>query len=190
MSDVIQPVYVVRHGESQWNARGIMQGQTPHPGLTSAGRHQSVAAARTLTTLLAPDVPVVVTSSDLRRAAQTAEIVAAAVGVGVRIDRRLRERALGGLEGGPRAGVTSRLDALAFTESPVGGESLAQVAHRAMECLRDLDRSVPNVVVTHGEVIRALEDLVDVPTSGQSRTVPNGHVLLVSPDLGGLGVAP
>jgi broad specificity phosphatase PhoE len=190
MGRVIDPVYVVRHGESQWNARGIIQGQTPHPGLTAAGRRQSAEAARRLGSLLAPDVPVLVSSSDLRRAAQTAEIVATSLGAEIRFDRRLRERALGRFEGGPRAGVTSRLDALAFSDAPAGGESLAQVAQRVIACLLDLDRSMPHVVVTHGEVIRALGGSVDAGSATGARTVANGQVLLVSGDLSSLGGAP
>ena len=39
------PVYLVRHGQSQWNLRRLTQGQTAHPPLTDLGRSQSAAAA-------------------------------------------------------------------------------------------------------------------------------------------------
>ena len=45
MPSVTHPVYVVRHGQSEWNVRRLTQGQTPHPPLTELGRRQSAAAA-------------------------------------------------------------------------------------------------------------------------------------------------
>lgn len=178
----MHPVYVVRHGESTWNALGIMQGQTVHPALTARGRQQSADAAHSLQALLEPGVPVHVRSSDLRRAAQTAQIVASSVGADVRVDERLRERSLGRLEGSPRAAAMGSLLALAVHESPPGGESLTQVAHRITSSLLDLDRTVVNVVVTHGEAILAVSELLEGPTTGSGRTVGNGEILLVSAD--------
>jgi probable phosphoglycerate mutase len=190
MDGVMHPVYVVRHGESEWNALGIMQGQTVHPALTDRGRQQSADAARILQGLLEPGVPVHLSSSDLRRAAQTAQILASSLGADICIDRRLRERGLGRLEGTPRAEATTWLAALAVHESPPGGESLAQVAHRVVSYLLDLDRTVVNVVVTHGEAMLAVDELLDAATSGSGRTVANGEILLVSVDPRILRVAP
>ncbi|MCP5978323.1 histidine phosphatase family protein, partial [Klebsiella pneumoniae] len=45
MGRVQESVYLVRHGESEWNVSGVTQGQTAHPRLTVRGREQMVAAA-------------------------------------------------------------------------------------------------------------------------------------------------
>jgi broad specificity phosphatase PhoE len=176
MVTVIHPVYVVRHGESTWNVLGIMQGQIAHPALTARGREQSRDAARLLVSMIGPDRPVLVTTSDLRRAVQTAEILAGQIQAHVSVDNRLRERCLGEHEGAARTHVTARLDSLAFDEPPLGGESEAQVAHRVMSCLQGLDRSMVNIVVTHGEVLRALDGTAASAGPAGGRTVPNGHV--------------
>src|SRR5690606_8371940 len=71
------PVYLVRHGQSQWNLRRLTQGQTPHPPLTELGRSQSAAAAE----LIAADLDDLgltaqrLVSSDLTRAVETAETI-------------------------------------------------------------------------------------------------------------------
>ena len=43
--DVRHPVYLVRHGQSEWNVLRLTQGQTPHPRLTGLGREQAARAA-------------------------------------------------------------------------------------------------------------------------------------------------
>jgi probable phosphoglycerate mutase len=53
MCAVNQPVYLVRHGQSDWNVRRLTQGQTPHPPLTALGRAQAAWAARLLGTEVA-----------------------------------------------------------------------------------------------------------------------------------------
>src|SRR3954452_11777953 len=76
---------LVRHGQSEWNAVGRWQGQADPP-LTELGRAQARAAARAIGELDA------VFSSDLRRARETAEVIAECIGVGPVIsDAGLRE---------------------------------------------------------------------------------------------------
>ena len=65
-------IFLVRHGETEDNVNQIMQGQT-HGRLTQHGREQAASVARRLAN---EDVAAIV-SSDLRRAIQTAEIIAA-----------------------------------------------------------------------------------------------------------------
>lgn len=78
----------LRHGQSTWNAAGRLQYGDPTPPLTELGRAQARAAAdalggTTFRTLI---------SSPARRAAQTAQIVAPALGLVPRLDERLVER--------------------------------------------------------------------------------------------------
>ena len=81
-------LWLIRHGETDWNVEGRWQGQTPHaPPLNAAGRAQAEAVAGQLN----GHVFDAIYSSDLLRAIQTAEIVAARLGLRVRVEPRLRE---------------------------------------------------------------------------------------------------
>ena len=82
---------LVRHGQSEWNAAGLLQGQTPHVPLTELGHRQAAQAAAELAALTASGAgPGALLSSDLRRAVQTAEHCAAATGLSVRTTPALR----------------------------------------------------------------------------------------------------
>lgn len=85
---------VWRHGNTDWNAEGRVQGQSDVP-LNDLGRQQAVTAAELLVRLQ-PDV---IVSSDLSRAADTAAALAALTGLSVRTDPRLRERQFGSWQG-------------------------------------------------------------------------------------------
>lgn len=83
---------LVRHGETDWNRDGRWQGHSD-THLNDAGRDQ----ARQVATQL--DGVDVLYCSDLARARETADIVAATLGLDVRTDARLRERSFGAWEG-------------------------------------------------------------------------------------------
>ncbi len=85
---------VWRHGNTDWNASGRVQGQTDI-GLNDLGREQAGAAAQLLTGFH-PDA---IFASDLRRAADTAAALAALTGLPVHTDVRLRERHFGPWQG-------------------------------------------------------------------------------------------
>ncbi|MFI9454490.1 histidine phosphatase family protein [Amycolatopsis sp. NPDC052450] len=151
-----------RHGETDYNAAGRMQGHLDS-ALTPVGWNQ----ARFAVPALARFSPDLVIASDLRRATDTATVLTEAIGVPLRIDKRLRETHLGEWQGftgqqvdesypGERA--RWRVDA---TWAPPGGESRVDVAERAMEVVADLDQ--PNsdagdavLLATHGGLIIAL----------------------------------
>ncbi|HEV2339504.1 MAG TPA: histidine phosphatase family protein [Patescibacteria group bacterium] len=87
--------YIVRHGQSTWNVRWLMQGQQVHPPLTTEGKKQAKALSRLL-----EDVHFdAIYSSDLLRAKQTAEIIALERKLEVITTELIRERKLGKLEG-------------------------------------------------------------------------------------------
>ncbi|KAM0860860.1 hypothetical protein ACQ4PT_046279 [Festuca glaucescens] len=89
-------VVVVRHGETSWNASRIIQGQMD-PELNETGRSQARVVARRLSR---EAKPAAVYSSDLRRASETAQIIATACGVSNLVfDPGLRERHMGDLHG-------------------------------------------------------------------------------------------
>ena len=150
---------LVRHGESEWNAAGLMQGQTPHVPLTERGHTQAAAAAAEL----APLRPGVLISSDLRRAEQTAEHCARTTGLAVTTTPALREQGYGVLEGRPSRELWDVVDWTDPHWSAHGGESLAELHARVSAFLRDLCAEPPADVialVTHGDTIRAAQAVV------------------------------
>jgi probable phosphoglycerate mutase len=153
MDHVQQPLYLVRHGESEWNARRLIQGQTGHPGLTPLGREQArIAACRIRADLGVAARAVALASSDLVRAEQTAQILAQVLGGTIRTDPRLREQHLGSWQGltVEQAGAAEAGGAGGF----LGGESARRLRERMVEALAAVDRRTVNVLVSHGRAIR------------------------------------
>lgn len=153
-------VYLVRHGQSQWNARRLTQGQTAHPPLTDLGRSQSAAAAK----LIAADLeglgltPKRLLSSDLARAAQTAAIIGHQLQLTPEPDPRLREQHLGDLEGRTYEETWAAAETFDWsdpTQPIAGGESLTQVYERMAAVLDELDPNSVSVLVSHGDAIRS-----------------------------------
>jgi broad specificity phosphatase PhoE/ribonuclease HI len=160
---------LVRHGSTEHSAQRRFSGQNELP-LNDAGKAQAAALARG-----APrwgDVAAVVTSP-LRRAVQTADAIAGALGVDVQVEPDLREVDFGDWEGltfaEARAATPSELDAwLASPEvAPPGGESFAAAAVRvlrARDAVISAHRGAPVVVVTHVTPIKLLIRLaLDAP---------------------------
>jgi broad specificity phosphatase PhoE len=151
----------VRHGQSEWNEAGLMQGQTTHVPLTGLGHQQAARAAAELAALAGADCgPGALISSDLVRALQTAEHCAAATGLPVRISPALREQGYGVLEGRPSRELWDVVDWTDPHWSAQGGESLAQLHGRVADLLARLRSDPPAPVValvTHGDTIRAAQ---------------------------------
>ena len=154
-------IYLSRHGETDWNAEGRWQGHTDKP-LNDTGREQARALAEALR---ATGVSGVVTS-DLLRARETAEIVAAAHGRAIDyVDPDLRERTIGIFEGLTRE-ECERLHPeawVAWVEKkvpPPGAEANASLAARVTAAIgRAAERiaagDAPLLLVTHGGAMRA-----------------------------------
>jgi probable phosphoglycerate mutase len=100
----------------------------------------------------------VVSTSDLTRARETAELLVARLGGRLQLDERLREQHLGYLEGRPYAETWAAAEAHDWSDIdlPVaGGESPRQVRDRMAAVLDEVDPSVVTVLVSHGDAIRA-----------------------------------
>jgi probable phosphoglycerate mutase len=168
---------LVRHGQSEWNAAGLMQGQTEHVPLTDLGHAQAAAAADRLAAVR----PGALISSDLRRAVQTAEHCARATGLPYTTSAALREQGYGVLEGRPSRELWDVVDWTDPHWAAEGGESLAQLHERVAVFLEQLCADPPADVialVTHGDTIRAAQAVAagagaaDLPAV----TPPNGSV--------------
>ncbi|MPQ98114.1 histidine phosphatase family protein [Modestobacter sp. I12A-02628] len=172
---------VVRHGQSEWNAAGLMQGQVAHVPLTELGHAQARSAADELASL----APGALLSSDLQRAVQTAEHCARTTGLPVTTTPALREQGYGDYEGRPSRELWDLVD---WTDvhwaAPGGGESLAQLHARVAGFLELLRADPPADVValvTHGDTIRALTAVLagDGPEAMPVVTPHNGTVTRV-----------
>ncbi|ADT98744.1 MULTISPECIES: glucosyl-3-phosphoglycerate phosphatase [Mycolicibacterium] len=162
----IRRLVMLRHGQTEYNAGSRMQGQLD-TDLSDLGREQAASAADAL----AKRHPLLIVSSDLRRALDTAVVLGDRCGQPVSIDARLRETHLGDWQGmthlevdevAPGARLAWRDDA---RWAPHGGESRIDVARRSLPLVRELvtqqtewgsagDR--PVVLVAHGGLIAAL----------------------------------
>jgi len=154
-------LFAVRHGETQWNRAGIQQGHMDSP-LTDRGVQQ----ARSLAEGLADRRIEAIYASDLGRAVQTAEIIAARLGLPVEPDDRLRERHLGAMQGLTYAQFRERQPNVAAAyenggpdyQLP-GGESARQRFERHVSCVADLAGRHTGqrvLIVGHGGVLNSL----------------------------------
>jgi probable phosphoglycerate mutase len=123
---------LVRHGLSVWNVEQRVQGQTC-AGLTDHGRLQ---AERTAETIAARWAGAVVVASDLERCRDTAAPIAGALGVEVRHDAVLRERAFGAWEGFTREDL-EREDPERYVRWKAGEDLLDEVGGETDVVLRE-----------------------------------------------------
>jgi probable phosphoglycerate mutase len=147
-------VLLLRHGETDANAKAVVQGHSPTP-LNPLGHEQARLLAARLVNWQ-PRIDALITS-DLPRALQTAEPIAAACGLAPTCDAAWRERGLGEFEG--QAVGELELWRLASGENtPPGAESVAEFQDRIRTALLALSRPGDGTiaVVTHGGPIRSI----------------------------------
>ncbi|AYY14108.1 histidine phosphatase family protein [Actinobacteria bacterium YIM 96077] len=177
---------LIRHGESEWNAEGRIQGQHG-TGLSARGRAQAEDVATYLTAAF-PD-PVLVVASDLERVTQTAAPYVSSTGATVEVDKRLREIDTGAWSGLIGAEVAERFpDEIAAVRRGEdiprgGGERFADLRVRVAEALHDLARqasadanagATPTALIfTHGGPIRvSVAAALDLPEGGHQLLDP------------------
>lgn len=164
---------LVRHGETDWNAQKRIQGQIDIP-LNTAGRAQAQATAAGVADLRVDAVY----SSDLGRALETAQPIAAALGLPLKQAAGLRERHYGRMQGLTSAEARERfpeLHAVYAARDPhhdlEGGETLSGFAGRVAASLQALVAAHPGgsvLAVSHGGVL----DVAYRLATGRDLTVP------------------
>jgi broad specificity phosphatase PhoE len=187
-------LYFIRHGQTDWNAEGRLQGGRDTE-LNAHGEAQAAAAAGRLAELAGPDIAAAdFVASPLKRTRRTMEILRETLGLpagAYRTDPRLREIGFGAWEGSTwteirrrdPAGAAGRdRDRWHHRPPGLGGESYAVLVERVRPMLAALDRNT--VIVAHGGVARAalvalgLLDIYAAPRLG----VRQGEVLIMEPD--------
>jgi broad specificity phosphatase PhoE len=194
---VAAQVYLARHGQTAYNLEGRFQGQLPVP-LDDTGRAQAAELAERAAagagggTGGAGGTPfLALWCSPLLRARETADIVAARIGLEPREDPRLMETDAGDW--------TDRTFAVVQTEAPdafaafvsgepdfafPGGESFAQQGIRVAAALADVEQgALPALVVCHGGVIRIALFQRAGRRVAMAERVPNGALIPLDPAL-------
>lgn len=176
----LQHLILMRHGETDWNAEGRLQGHRDIP-LNALGVSQASAAAPSVAVL----APQVILCSDLSRARSTAAPVSELTGLPVSIDKRLRETSMGRWEGLTRADVVAgwpgeweRWRATSAHSAPPEGESRWQVAERGNGVVDDLDSGDVQraLLVAHGGLIVGLTGLLlDLPEEAWATLIGIGN---------------
>ncbi|MDO9413109.1 MAG: histidine phosphatase family protein [Pseudolabrys sp.] len=160
-------VYFIRHGETDWNVAGRLQGHRDIP-LNDKGRGQASHCGKLLLDIFAREgrdpLSIYYTSSPLQRATETMELARTAMGLPARgyiRDPRLAEIAFGDWEGSTIA-LLHQNDPARISQRehdkwhfvPPGGESYEMCSHRMKSWYDSLDADV--VVTSHGGTCRGL----------------------------------
>jgi broad specificity phosphatase PhoE len=155
----VTTLLLARHGETDWNRDGRFQGHAD-TSLNARGREQAHELAEEVNGVE------VIYSSDLKRAIETAEVVAERLGLEVTVDSRLRERGFGAWEGLTRAEIEAsfREEFDRWRRGDGGGAADAEAqeafAARIEAFLTDVLARHPDqtvLVIAHGGSIRVVQ---------------------------------
>jgi broad specificity phosphatase PhoE len=176
-------LYYVRHGETDFNLEGRLQGRRDTE-LNAHGRRQAAECGLLLQDLFVRDrrraADLVYISSPLKRARQTLEVLRATLGLDPReydIDGRLAEIAYGDWEGltlseieARTPGILARRDHDKWDFASPGGESYCQLAARIGDWYASVTRDA--VVAAHGGGVRALMALLRILPEEEATRAP------------------
>lgn len=167
---------LVRHGQTDWNKKGIMQGKTDVP-LNETGKNQALEVKNRLKNRKID----ICFSSPLKRAIMTAKII---TDIDILIDERLVERYMGFLEGKPRnLYKAENYYDLKLNSSKYEVESIKDLLSRANEFICNIKEKYSDktiLVVSHGATIRALHYIItgyDEKTNFLEKKIPNCSIL-------------
>jgi probable phosphoglycerate mutase len=177
--------YVVRHGQTEWNLAGRLQGRADSP-LTALGRAQAIASAARL----AECDPDALYCSPLGRARQTAAAVSAACGLPVRVLDGLAELDAGQAEGVQLAELRNWPEAVTraadrYAHRWPGGESYPDAEPRARAALAAIraDGHQRVAIVSHGQLGRLLLAELLGWTPDQALAYGQGNGVIVEVDV-------
>ncbi|MCM1324679.1 MAG: histidine phosphatase family protein [Acetobacter sp.] len=179
-------LYLMRHGQTDWNVEGRVQGWNDTP-LNKKGIEQARAAGEKL----AGENIETIYSSDLKRAKKTAEFVSAALDLPLHYTKRLREMNFGKASGVKKTDLLAKFPYIysAFNDLKnqerydiryPEGESIGEVQQRFMKFVTKLldDRRQSVLIVTHGMFVRIFAE----SCLKKTLRLENGSVLRVNFD--------
>lgn len=154
-------IYVIRHGETNWNKEGRLQGRTDIE-LNENGIKQAENARKLL-----KDYKIdLIVSSPLKRAMKTAQIINEEKNCLMILDKRIEERGYGDIEGRIRKEITDevinskQLDNYKINKKYMGIEPIQDLCNRVWSLIDDLRKDYTDkniLLVTHGGTIRAID---------------------------------
>jgi probable phosphoglycerate mutase len=163
------PFWFLRHGETDYNAKGLSQGALDI-SLNATGRAQAALAGP----VLANRGIVAIVSSPMLRTRETTEIVNRSLNLPVTFEPDLREVIFGGMEGKPL--LPWFPEWMAGTYTPEGAESFAELTARIGAVLpRLLSQPGPILIVAHGGVFRAIRTLFGIAAEGLTQNAQPLH---------------
>ncbi|MDP3899432.1 MAG: histidine phosphatase family protein [Mesorhizobium sp.] len=185
------PIYITRHGQTDWNAEQRVQGQA-ETDINALGRRQAKANGQKLAQLVPDPSGFAFVASPMRRTRETMEIIRAEMGLprdGYVVDPRLVEVHFGAWQGSTFAelerrnpGTTAGRDGDKWLFRPPGqaAESYAMLADRIRPWFESL--TGPAIIVTHGGVIRTLFHIANglAGNDAANMDVPQDRVLRVA----------
>ncbi len=181
-------IYFIRHGETDWNLEGRLQGQKDIP-LNDLGRVQAEEAGRRLQSIAPHVEDLAYMASPMLRTRETMEILRGSIGLhpeSYKLDERLVEITFGAWEGMTWKEVRKAEPQLAALRErdkwnyvPPGGESYAMLVDRIHPVIEDITRDT--VIVAHGGVARAFLALCCGVNSRQAASMDiwQGRVLVI-----------
>jgi probable phosphoglycerate mutase len=195
-------VYLVRHGQTDWNVERRLQGQAD-TDINAVGRAQATANGELLGRIVGDADRFDFVASPLRRTRETMERIRAAMGLapdGYRTDERLKEIHFGDWQGftypelelhAPGSGARRASDKWHFLPPGEGAESYATLTARVADWLSTIER--PTICVAHGGIVRAAFRVVGGLSAEECAVmdVPQDRVLRIEDgELEWLGGAP
>jgi probable phosphoglycerate mutase len=181
---MVTEVLFIRHGETDWNRIKRIQGHIDIPLASSGIAQAQQLAARLRREAQAGGRFDAIYSSDLQRAQQTAQPAAAALGLPVRLEPGLRERAYGVFQGHDSTEIEARFpDQYAIWQTrdpgfaPQGGESTRVFYHRVVHAVESIIAAHPGgriACVAHGGVLDCVYRFVN----GLALDAPRSYPLL------------
>jgi broad specificity phosphatase PhoE len=180
-------VFLLRHGETGWNKQGRVMGRTQVP-LDADGIKQIQKIAPLVATLELDGIY----TSPLRRAVQTARVVAEGTNLPICKSEGLNEIAFGEWAGRHFDDLIDEALYRRFIKSPArtvlpGGETISDVQRRGLSVINEAAQNVPGgrfLFVSHGDVIRAiLSHYIKLPLNEYRRLrVDNGSLSALQTD--------
>jgi len=167
------PLYILRHGETEWNLAGRLQGRFDSPltreGLAQARTQNAILRRQELRGFQA-------VSSPQGRALKTAQIALDGVIDPIAQDAALSEVGLGDWAGESRAEMIAQSgasDGFGLYDLAPGGEGLTALRVRCEGFLREVKR--PSVLITHGITSRMLRLILTDQPNGRLRAMQGGQ---------------